>query len=306
MYFGPDIGEYPHLRSILATVDGRIVFERYYHSLGKDDFHHSASITKSITSALVGIALGCGHIGSLDTVMVDFLPGRASLRNRAFLRQITFRHALTMSLGLGWSEPPSDTWDQSEDLIGLFCNLPQKDAPGLTFSYNTLATHVLSLGLSEAVGMELSCFAKRCLFEPLAITSGPWRRDVRGNAYGGHSAHFRARDLAKIGRLFLSEGMWQGTQLMPQWFAQEATSRQNEGGPPEGCPYGYLWWTPSPDAFFASGYGGQYVYAKRSLSLVVVITAERDRPHLENRTLIEAQLIPNLLKIGLGSQIDAT
>lgn len=211
-----------------------------------------------------------------------------------------------MSLGLGWDEPPSDTWDQRADLIGLFCGLHQKDTPGLRFTYNTLAVHVLSLALSQAVGMELGCYARTHLFEPLAITPGLWRHDIDGNSYGGHSAHFRARDLAKVGNLFLSEGRWQGTQLMPQWFATEATSKQNEGGPPEGCPYGYLWWTPSDDAFFASGYGGQYVYVVRSRSLVVVITSDRDRPHLENRALIEGQLIPNLLKTDVGSQKGAT
>ena len=301
-----DTAEYQHLRSVLATIDGRIVLERYFRGLGKDDFHHCASVTKSITSALVGVALGRGQIGSLDIPIVDFLPGRTSLRNKEHLRQISFRHALSMSVGLGWDEPPSDTWDQRADLIELFCTLPQEDTPGLRFAYNTFAVHVLSLALSEAVGMELGCFADKHLFEPLAITPGQWRRDTGGNSFGGHSAHFRARDIAKLGNLFQSGGRWQGTQLIPQWFAKDATSRQNEGGPPEGCPYGYLWWTPSDDAFFASGYGGQYVYVRRGVSLVVVITSERDRPHFENRSLIEGQLIPSLLRTEFGSRKDAT
>jgi CubicO group peptidase (beta-lactamase class C family) len=301
-----DSAAYPHLRSFLATVNGRIVLERYYQGLDKDDFHHCASITKSITSALVGVALGRGQLASLDVPIVDFLPGRTSLRTKEHLRQITFRHALSMSVGLGWDEPPSDTWDQRADLFELFCSLPQTDTPGLRFTYNTFAVHMLSLALSEAVGMELGCFAEKYLFEPLAISRGQWRRDTGGNSFGGHSAHFRARDLVKFGNLILSEGRWQGAQLIPQWFAKEATSRENEGGPPECCPYGLLWWTPTDDAFFASGYGGQYVYAKRDVSLVVVITSERDRPHFENRALIERQLIPSLFRIDVGSREDAT
>jgi len=292
---------YPQVRSVLITLRGEVTFEQYYQGLSRDSYHHSASITKTFTSALVGVAINHGFIDSLDRLVTSFFPEYATDQWNCASRQMTLKHLLTMTTGLGWVENDSGAWDKHQDLTELFFELPSACIPGQTFNYNTLSTHLLSTVLSRISGMSLLDFAERYLFRPMDIAAGEWSKDLKGNAYGGHSAHFRTLDLAKLGNLYLNKGIWKGKRVLAANFVAESTRRQNGGGFPENCGYGYLWWTTSTNghsAYFAAGYGGQYVYVVDDLSLVIVVTSNRDRPHPENRGLIERFVIPTFTNDG--------
>jgi CubicO group peptidase (beta-lactamase class C family) len=167
--------------------------------------------------------------------------------------------------------------------------------PGTTFAYNTPAAHLLSGVLTKATGMSMTDFAQQVLFTPLGITPGDWPTDPDGYYAGAHALHLRARDMAKFGYLYLNHGLWDGQQIVPAEWVDASTKRESVGGFPQEVGYGYLWWVTQEaghDAYFAAGYGGQYIEVIPDLELVVVITSNLDGLHITNRDLVSRFIVP--------------
>lgn len=290
----------PHVRSVLVVRHGQLVFEKYYQETDRNSYHEVASVTKSFTSALVGVALKLGYIKSLDQKMMDFFPEYVRPDSDPKTKEITLKHLLTMTTGRTWSERDLERWTTSGDWFKYAVDLPMSEAlPGTKFNYETPASHQLLRIVAKTSGMSASKFAETHLFKPLGISTPQWRADYQGHNTGGFGISMKARDLAKFGYLYLHQGEWDGKQIIPADYVKESTRKQNEGGFPENEGYGYQWWVTTVkghEAYFAGGFGGQFIYVVPDLDIVVIIASNLDRPHIENRNIVGEFIIPAVVK----------
>jgi CubicO group peptidase (beta-lactamase class C family) len=277
--------ELPHIRCLLVVHGGCLVYERYFQGLGREDLHELMSGAKSLTATLVGIALQEGFLRDVDQKLVAFCSDCAAWDTDPRLERITLRHLLTMTSGLHWGNSPAevDRWLQSDGWLRRAFELPVVDEPGTAFAYKP-DPRLVAWIVSQATGMAASAFARTYLFEPLGISRWQWPIDA-----GQDGISLRPRDMATLGYLYLNGGRWGDRQVVQGAFVDQATRRQVQGGFPENEGYGYYWWVKTIQghrAFYASGFGGQYILVVPELDVVVAITSNPDRPHLENRTIV--------------------
>jgi len=284
---------YRSIRAVVVLRGDLPVFEYYRHGTSPDDLLPVHSVTKSVMSILVGIALGHAAFDSLDQHLGDLLPEALAPGVDSRVREITIRHLLTMSSGfnpasIGALPPSARLWAWS-------LHRPMLDAPGRQFSYDNQASHLLSVVLTRAIRQDPRRFAQQHLFGPLGIENYAWPLDDEGNLQGSSGLALTARDMAKIGSLYLRSGSWNGMQLVPETYVTEATQQHNHGGSPvRAADYGYLWWVTRPPgetaAYFAAGIGGQLIYVVPARDLVVVIAG--DASGAGGRRLINQAILP--------------
>ena len=296
----PDLA---HTLSLLVAQHGEIVFERCYRNSGAADLHCAHSVTKSFISTLVGILAGEGLL-SLDDP-VSWLVDAPAFRSNPTKASLTVRHLLTMSSGLyghGW-------WDIDEiegrgaPVLEGALEAPLVAPPGWGFLYNNGASHVLSAVIAAAAGKPTDEVAADRLFGPLGIERWSWPTDPQGHHWGCGGLALGVRDLLKLGRLFLNCGLWNGERVVDESYIRTATSPLMDGGLPERCGYGLLWWVAdraSPPHYFAGGYGGQYIMVVPDLDLVAVAMGDADamaRPPigLMLRRLLSQQVVPAMI-----------
>jgi CubicO group peptidase (beta-lactamase class C family) len=265
--------------SILVIRNGFIVKEWYDQFADKDYLFRVYSVSKSVTSALIGIALDKGYISSLDEIVLDYFPDKNIANLDPQKESITIEDLLTMTAGLHWPEyypyehpqNPYNDWKASEDHVEYVLNRTMIATPGQEFNYNTGATHLLTAILERATNMSTEDFADRYLFGPLSIEDYNWLQDPQGVACGGDGLFLRARDMAKIGYLFSKAGKWEGKQLISENWVSISTSSRVTLGLFQG--YGYQWWTfPNENCYRALGYGGQQINVYYDMNLIVVFT----------------------------------
>jgi CubicO group peptidase (beta-lactamase class C family) len=320
----PDL--YPQVRSVLVVRRGYLVYERYWQGVDADDGHNSFSATKSFVSALVGIALRDRHLQSPDQtveeLLADHLPANADPR----LRRVTVKQLLTMTSGLagddsslGGDDRISDRMAQSRDWVRHILSRRLETTPGAEFDYSSASSHLLSAIVADATGQATLAFARAQLFGPLGIVTDDahepvvrhwpptqaeleayeqapvaWPRDPQGYHYGGAFLKLSARDLAKLGYLYLNGGRWDTTQVVPADYVRASTQPQSD--PPVGPgDYGYQWWVTNEtghDSFRAMGFGGQLIQVIPHLDLVVVITSDADQERHDAANLVGAAIVP--------------
>lgn len=284
--------------SVIVIRHGNVVLEEYPNpSYPADRLHHLFSVTKSITSLLVGIALDRGWIEAVDVPILDFFPGLLPDDEVGSKSAITLEHLLTMSAGLEWDE---DTWpirdsrndfgrlESSREPIRYVLGKPLVAPPGELFWYNSGLSHVLSAVVSQVSGMSTLQFARQALFGPLGIEAAYWKQDATGLHKGGTQLYLRPRDLARIGVLCLEGGVWNGTQIVSKAWIEASTRNRIHGRPDyfAGRGYAYHWWTVDEyGVYYASGSQGQHLYVFPDLDLVVVFTA----------TILEGAILPEAL-----------
>jgi len=296
------------IHGVLIVKDGYIVAEQYYsEEYGPDSLHRIASCTKSITSALYGIALDKGYLSSVDQRMLDFFPDQ-EIQNRSELKEsITLEDLLTMSSGLEWYEmeyPYGDErntfrqWINQGAGIQFVLDLPMVAAPGYVYSYSTGASHLLSGILQLATGVRTDSFALEHLFKPLGIDSYYWPVDGKGIAYGGSSTRFTPRDMARFGYLYLREGEWEGKQIVPREWVEASQQKHIKRKYIEDYYYGYHWWVSDQNTYSAVGYAGQWITVVPDHNLVVVFTnnfsEEESFQWLTPERLMETYILPAL------------
>jgi len=272
-------GDIPRFRALLVARHGRIALEWYAGGTNAGTLLDVRSVTKSVVSTLAGIATE-GALTNLDTTMVAYLDGGYTLDDGD--RQVTIRHLLTMTSGYEWNESTGDdynVWVASPDPAQFVLDRPQVTTPGQSFRYNTGGVHLLGLALEGATGTDLPMLARESLFDPAGITAAEWEPLSGGHVNGGSGLDLRARDLLRLGQLFLQQGRSGNRQIVPASWVQTATEPafawRRVFGPQTGISYGYLWWTSDePRAFFAWGYGGQFIYVLPDRDLVVVAATE--------------------------------
>lgn len=257
--------------------DGKLVIEHYQGEAGPEAYVNVASVTKSITAILVGIALDRGIIRSVDQPLTDFFPELAAPDIDPASRTITLKHLL--SLSAGWAVNPSDEPPENPlDALKRKVVYP----PGETFQYDNASSHLIAILLARAAGEPLEHFAERHLFKPLGVTGYLWGRDVQGRVLGWHRMQFTLRDTLKFGQLVLDKGEWQGRRIVSAGWIDEILTRRNAGGLFANMPYGYQWYLFStPDrkhrAVMGIGFGGQFLYVVPELRTAIVITHVRDQ-----------------------------
>ncbi len=271
------IGELDGLQGVLVARHGRLVAERYFRGSAGQRPHNLKSASKSVLSALAGLAIE-QELLDLDQEIAVVLPEGRELDDPD-KRTITVRHLLTMTSGLeSTSFGNYGSWVASRNWVRAALTRPLLADPGTRFSYSTGGTHLLSATLSRAAGRSTHDFARRHLFDPLGIGPSAWARDRQGIHVGGNNLSLRPRDMLKFGQLYLNRGRWDGEQLLPwQWVDQ--STRPAGLAAPRGRGriyggYGYLWWLRGPrerGAYIASGYGGQYIYVSPAEDMVVVV-----------------------------------
>jgi CubicO group peptidase (beta-lactamase class C family) len=276
-----DAGALERMRSLLVVRDGFLVLERYYHGFSRDSLADVRSVTKSVVSTLAGIALGQGGLSSLDLTLEQLLRPELGVPSEEQMA-ITVRHLLTMSGGFQWDESgvaEYNDWRLSGDFIQYLLDRPLVSAPGSTFNYNSAAVHLLGVLLEGAIGTSVPLFAELTLFEPLGVSDVRWEWMIDGSVNGGAGIDLRPRDLARFGQLLLQGGRSGRHRVLSKGWVDLATTPaydwSSQAGPIQDLTYAYLWWVDRErDAFFAWGYGGQFVYVVPSRALVVVATTE--------------------------------
>jgi CubicO group peptidase (beta-lactamase class C family) len=311
-------GTHGYVDGMLVLRHGRIAFERSYsheydrlfagkgapgiynyydpawHPFYKrSTLHTMQSVSKSVTSALIGIAIARGEIPSVDvTVMPYFSAFKVKpdpRRNRMRLRDV-----LTMTTGIQWDES-STTYtnatnncaemEATSDWIQYVLDQPMAAEPGTTFVYNSGATQLLSYIIKKATGLNADEYAKAHLFTPLGIEYY-WKRTPKGLADTEGGLYLQPRDLAKFGSLFLNGGTWDAKRILPADWVKQSTTWLVDAS--RGRGYGYKWWVLSRkgpgtfDAYAALGYGGQHLIVVPELDLIAVFTGWNiyDKPEL--------------------------
>ena len=270
-----------NIHSLLIVRHGYLVAEVYYDANSPTLKHELYSVTKSFTSALVGLAIQKGFIDSLNHPVLDFFADRQVANLDARKKAMTLEHLLTMSSGLEWPESGSSytTTDnpyvrmmRSSDWVQFVLDRPMADQPGATFNYNSGSSHLLSAIVQKTTRQSTLAFAQEYLFKPLGITDLVWGTDASGLAVGGSDLRLTPRDMAKFGYLYLKGGVWEGRQIVPAEWVRASTTphiRSTDAA----LDYGYQWWIQPDGSFAAHGLGGQYIFVRPRQDLVVVFTS---------------------------------
>ncbi len=281
-----------NLHSLLVIRHGYIVSETYFLNHPADEQHALFSVTKSFVSTLVGIAIDQGYIDTLDHPVFDFFPDKTFENIDERKKAMTLRDLMTMQTGLAWEESLLFTMERSADWVAFVLNLPMTAQPGTQFNYCTGCSHVVSAIIQKATNMSTREFAEKTLFQPLGITNIHWRLDPEKIPVGGTDLQMSARDMAKLGYLFLHNGQWDGQKIVSPEWVQAATIRQVKTD--SDLNYGLMWWDyPRLKAYTALGYNGQIVFVIPDLDLIVVTTAATvNHDHDDIFALIENDVVP--------------
>ena len=303
----------PRIHGLLVSRRGELIFERYYNRASQSRPANIKSASKSVISALVGIAVDRGLIAGVRTPISTFFP-EVTRDPDPRKRQITVEDLLTMRSGLeGTSGRNYGAWVLSRNWVQHALARPMFAAPGAVMEYSTGNTHLLSAIVTKASGMSTWQFANEVLAKPAGSSLPQWPRDPQGIYFGGNDMLMTPRQLVAFGELYLNKGRVGNRQVVPErWVARSCEGRRREfrpgerprgqnngqriaGGAPDaldplrgfdsgfdpmrGRQYGYGWWVHEIDGYdtcFAWGYGGQYVFVLPALDLVIVTTASPD------------------------------
>ena len=314
-------GAHGYVDSMLVIRRGRIVYEKSYdHSkdyerlfAGKGapgiynyydpswhpfykgtGLHTMQSVSKSVTSALVGIAIGRGEIAGVDArvmpLLSDWRVPPDPRRDR-----MTLRDVLTMTTGIRWDEETAEYTDprnncavmeSKDDWVRYVLEQPMAEEPGKTFVYDSGATMLLSAVIQKTTGKTADDYAKEHLFAPLGIDAFYWKRTPKGVSDSEGGLYLAPRDLAKLGELYMRDGVWRGKRILPEGWAAESTQPRVQAGKHR---YGYQWWVMSEkgsgtyQCYAAWGYGGQFLFVVPELDLIAVFTGWNiyDKPELD-------------------------
>ena len=283
----------PRLHSLLVSLRGELLFERYYNGISRGRLANIKSASKSVVSALVGIAVDRGLIPDVSTPIATYFPELAGDED-ARKGEITVEHLLTMRPGLeGTSNRNYGAWVTSRNWVQHALARPMFAAPGEEMEYSTGNTHLLSAILTKAAGKSTWELANEVLAKPLGFTLARWPRDPQGIYFGGNDMLMTPRQMLALGELYLNEGRAEDHQVVSRgWVQQSCEGRVrdrrpgNPGFNPNGNVdplrarrYGYGWWVHQIGGYetcFAWGYGGQYIFVMPDLDLVLVATSSSD------------------------------
>lgn len=314
-------GKHGYVDGMLVIRHGRVVFDRAYPQAYEAAFakapdrrrdpynyydnewypfykglHTMQSVSKSVTSALLGIAIGRGEIKGVEVPAAPFFAGYRTNADDPRFKAMRLRDLLTMTSGIKWDEdsvPYTDPanscagMEASKDWVQFVLAQPMADEPGKRFVYSSGVTELLAQVLKKATGLHADEYAAAHLFPPLGIKNTYWKHTPTGHPDTEGGLYLVPRDLAKLGYLYMKDGVWEGSRLLPEGWVAASTAAHVAANEP-GFKYGYQWWVMPEKAgrapaFAARGYGGQYLVVVPSLDLIAVFTGWNiwDRPELD-------------------------
>jgi CubicO group peptidase (beta-lactamase class C family) len=286
-----------HIDGLLVVRHGHLVLAAYRYPYREDSLHVVHSCTKSVVSALVGIAIDQGHIEGVDQRVLDLLPGRTVANLDEKKSQMTLEDLLTMTTGLECRDSYLYRWSglnemrRSVDWVQFMLDLPMAEEPGTHFEYCNGASFLLSAILQEATGMNALAFAQEHLFGPLGISDVEWPSSPQGIATGWGGLRMHPRDMAKFGLLYLQEGQWGGQHLVPAAWIEASRRKHVPATLQDG--YGYQWWIADNGVYMALGYAGQFIFVSPDLDLVVVAVSDlEERDFYGPQDLLNEYIIP--------------
>jgi CubicO group peptidase (beta-lactamase class C family) len=306
---------YTNIAGVTISKNGNILYEKYFNNYYKDDTIHIASVTKSIISILVGIAIDKGYIDSVRQKVLEFFPEYKIKRGEKIIQTIRIQDLLTMTAPYKYKYEPYSKVYSSKDWTKAALDLLGGKRTVGEFKYSTVGTHILSGILTNTTGMALLEFASEYLFKYLkievpdniilenkeaymAFVKGKyvngWVVDSKGVNTGGWGLCLKLKDMIKIGQLFLNNGIWNDMQIVSKDWIKESTRKHSSF---RNLPYGYLWWIIEDETYkgyAAIGDGGNIIYVCHSKGLVVAITSSF-KPRAKDRIeFIKKNIIPGI------------
>jgi CubicO group peptidase (beta-lactamase class C family) len=276
-----DAAAMPRFRSLLVARHGKLVAENYFGGADAATVFDMRSVTKSVVSMLIGIAIQNGVLPNTDAQVGTYIASPYTLD--AGDRAVSVKQLLTMTSRYQWNENNGDDynlWVLSGDHVQFLLDRRQTDPSG-TFTYNSAAVNLLGQVLQHAAAKPLPEFAEEVLFQPIGVTTVQWEELEPNMVNAGSGIKMTATDLLRFGQLLLQKGRSGNQQVVPESWIETSTAPQfawrDTYGAQRGTTYGYLWWLAEPPATvatFAWGYGGQFAYVVPSLDLVVVATTQ--------------------------------
>lgn len=301
--------EYSNIAGIVIIKGESLIYEKYFDGYTKDDFLHIASVTKSIISVLIGIAIDKGYIKNVEQKVLEFFPDYTVKRGEKTIQNITIKNLMTMTAPYKYKSEPYTKIYTSDDWIKATLDLLGGKGEIGEFKYSTVGTHILSGVLVSATGQSLIDFATETLFKPLEMKVPKnviiqnkeeyfaflkdkyitgWIVDSKGINTAGWGLTLTPRDMAKIGQLYLSGGVWNGNRILSSKWIEDSTKEKTRWGE---LSYGYLWWIVD-DCYAALGDGGNVIFINPKKEMVVTI-ASRFMPRAKDRIeLIRKHIMP--------------
>ena len=286
--------------SILIVRNGYLVLDAYFYPFSKGQTHQIYSCTKSIMSALIGIAIDKKYIKNIDQPITDFFPDHA-FSNDDLKKSITLEHLLTMASGLKCRDSYLYRWwhffdmRASNDWAQFVLDLPMEATPGEKFEYCNGVSYLLSAIIQKKTKMKTIDFARTHLFKPLGIADVEWARSPQGIDIGYGEMWLKPHDMAKIGWLYLNKGRWRQKQIVTSAWVEDSTRGHINATLFD--HYGYQWWVDSSGYYMAVGHRGQRIFVVPEKNLVAVFTGTCGRA-LIAKNLLDFYIIPAVSSAG--------
>jgi CubicO group peptidase (beta-lactamase class C family) len=286
--------EYSNTAGIVVYKDGVNVYEKYFNGYTAGNAVHICSVTKSVFSALIGIAVRKGYIGGIHQHVLDFFPDYTVIPGERTIQHITIKHLLTMTAPYKYDTEPYEKFFTSPHPVYDALDLLGGERPIGKFNYSAVGgTHILSGILAKAVGKSVFDFASENLFTPLGLTvphsvvlhseeeqlafmndknSRGWIADPQGCSMASWGLFLTPSEMAEVGLLYLNGGVRDGRQLVPAEWIAESTGEQSRCEE-WGMLYGYLWWLTGGGSYAALGDGGNVIYVNPEKDMVIAIAS---------------------------------
>ena len=303
---------FENTHAVLINQRGEMVYENYFDGYHEDLPHDTRSASKSVGSAVVGIAKDRGLFQRVDQSIFDFIPADYQSYKSDQKAKIDIKSLLTMSSGLDAddsrenSAASEDAYQSSADWLKTVLSATMMNKPNTHANYSSANPYLLGLAVGNMLDEPLAVFMDRELFKPLGITNYVIQNDDKGNPYFGGGLYFTPRDLMKFGQLYLNKGNWKGNQLLSEeWVNDSFKNYLNLENTKGKNGYGYLWWhhdyTHNGRAVHsveARGSGGQYIFVLPELEAAAVITSGnyRNGKTQQPEAIFEKYVLPALLK----------
>jgi CubicO group peptidase (beta-lactamase class C family)/predicted glycoside hydrolase/deacetylase ChbG (UPF0249 family) len=274
------------LHSVMIVRNGKVVFEHWFGDHVSNKPHIMYSVSKTYTATAIGFAVAEGRLSVTDKV-ISFFPEKLPANVSQELKDLEIKHLLTMSVGHDPAAVREKT-RTNDDWVSVFLAEPVTEKPGAQFNYNSVATYMLSAILQKVTGEKVIDYLYPRLFRPLGIVGATWEECPKGINVGGWGLYVKTEDMAKLGQLLLQKGEWNGVQLLPASWIEEASSSKIESIPAGAKKeeikikkndsdwlqgYGYQMWRCRNNAYRADGANGQFILILPEKNTVIVTTA---------------------------------
>ncbi|AUC84303.1 hypothetical protein CW731_02865 [Polaribacter sp. ALD11] len=305
---------FPNTHSVLISRKGKVVYENYFDGYNSNIPHQMKSASKSISSAIVGIAKDKSLFKNVKQSIFEFLPKKYQSHKDSLKLKINIESLLTMSSGIdaidyGINANPKspaveDNFQMTKDWTETILNSKMINSPNTKANYGSANPYLLGVAMDSIVSESLALFMDKNLFQPLKISNYVIQSDLKGNPYFGGGMYLTPKDMLKFGELYLNRGKWKSKRILSKkWVKNSFKNYRNLENVPEKNGYGYLWWHNTYEtkgkcikSIEARGNGGQYIFVLPSLKTVLVITAGnyRNGKTQQPEMIFEKYILPYL------------